>query len=210
MPKARKPAAPHDGEPLLEPTLWVDRYGDYLLRYAVCKVAGRGEAEDLVQEALLAAWRGRAKFRGLASERSWLTAILKRKIIDHLRRAVRESSIRTKLPEDRAIDQRFTASGRWKRSPGSWTGDEPTTVLERKEFRDALESCTAKLPGRLRDAFILWHLQEEPTDSVCRSLKMTPGNLWTTLHRARMRLWACLGHTWYEVETDGSAKKGRR
>ena len=56
---------------------WVERHGDYLYRFAAAAVRHRQAAEDLVQETLLAAWQGRGGFAGEASERTWLTAILK-------------------------------------------------------------------------------------------------------------------------------------
>ena len=74
----------------LAPDAWVDRHGGYLYRYALGRVRRQEVAEELVQETLLAAWRGRAGFAGRSSERSWLTAILKRKVIDWLRATVRE------------------------------------------------------------------------------------------------------------------------
>src|SRR5262249_55627616 len=69
-----------------DPGGWVERHGDYLYRFAAAAVRHRQAAEDLVQETLLAAWRGRTGFAGGASERTWLTAILKRKVVDWLRR----------------------------------------------------------------------------------------------------------------------------
>jgi len=39
----------------VDPSEWVDRYGDYLFRYAMLRVRDRSSAEDLVQETFLAA-----------------------------------------------------------------------------------------------------------------------------------------------------------
>ena len=79
-----------EAEPLTNPREWVDRHGDFLYRFAMARVRRADVAEDLVQETLLAAWRGRARFAGRSSERTWLTSILKRKAIDWLRRRVLE------------------------------------------------------------------------------------------------------------------------
>ena len=62
----------------------------YLLRYARLQLRDPALAEDAVQETLLAALEGAARFAGKSSLRTWLTGILKHKIIDHLRRAGRE------------------------------------------------------------------------------------------------------------------------
>lgn len=184
----------------LDPHGWVDRHGDYLYRYALGKV-GRGEAaEDLVQEALLAAWRGRAKYAGRATERNWLTAILKRKVIDWLRATVRDR-VRTEPGDDGWADKQFSG-GKWKAGPGDWLSDAPEAGAERAEFWDTVHGCTDKLPTRLRDVFVLWHLDERPTDEVCQAARVTPTNLWVMLHRARLRMWRCLTRNWYGVEPD--------
>lgn len=200
----RPPATPTDRprrDAPLDPQGWVDRHGDYLYRYAVGRVR-RGEvAEDLVQEALLAAWRGRAKFGGRASERSWLTAILKRKLIDWLRATVRQRG-RTAPGDDDWSDRLFTGSGKWKTAPDDWASDAPDAGLGRAEFWDTVRGCADKLPARLRDVFVLWHLDERPGDEVCRAVKVTPANLWVMLHRGRLRMWRCLTRAWYGRDPD--------
>jgi len=70
---------------------WMDDHGECLYRYALVRVR-KPEAEDLVQEAFLAAVRGFEKFGGRSSERSWLVGILKNKIVDHFRKVGRETS----------------------------------------------------------------------------------------------------------------------
>src|SRR3954469_12848908 len=76
---------------------------------------GTGEAaEDLVQDTLLAAWRARAEFAGRASERTWLTAILKRKAVDWLRRRVRERLRSASDEPDGFAAGLFTRRGVWK------------------------------------------------------------------------------------------------
>ena len=94
----------------IDPAGWVDRHADYLYRYALRTVRRPEAAEDLVQETLLAAWKGRAEYRGGAAERSWLTAILKRKAVDWLRRAVRERS----APADEPAANPFTAKDKYQ------------------------------------------------------------------------------------------------
>lgn len=190
----------------LDPHGWVERHGDYLYRFALARVRRAEAAEDLVQEALLAAWRGRARYGGRAAERSWLTAILKRKVIDWLRTAVRDRG-RADPGDDGWLDKQFTSGGKWKSGPDEWAFDAPEAGVERGEFWDAVHGCTDKLPARLRDVFVLWHLDERPTDEVCQAAKVTPTNLWVMLHRARHRMWRCLSRNWYGIDPD--ERKGR-
>ena len=72
-----------------DPTAWVEQHGDYLFRYALIRLRNESVAEDLVQDALLAAFQGKERFTGSSTERSWLTGILKHKIMDHFRRLAR-------------------------------------------------------------------------------------------------------------------------
>ena len=61
----------------------------YLLRYASLQLRDAHAAEDAVQEALVAALAGEAGFGGRANLRTWLTGILKHKIVDAIRRTGR-------------------------------------------------------------------------------------------------------------------------
>jgi DNA-directed RNA polymerase specialized sigma24 family protein len=74
------------------PERWVDEHGDCLFHFALTRVRRREVAEDLVQDALLAAVRTAENFGGRSSERSWLVGILKNKIADYFRKVGRETS----------------------------------------------------------------------------------------------------------------------
>ena len=74
----------------LDPDSWVDEHGDALFRYALFRIHDAQVAEDLVQETFLAAIRGKDKFAGRSSVKTWLFGILKHKIIDHIRKISRE------------------------------------------------------------------------------------------------------------------------
>src|SRR5262245_52686105 len=65
----------------------------YLLRYASLQLRDRAAAEDAVQETLVAALAGEKSFGGRSNLRTWLTGILKHKIIDTIRKGARETPI---------------------------------------------------------------------------------------------------------------------
>src|SRR6187549_3469283 len=69
-----------------DPSKWVDLYTDYLFSYAFFKTGNREEAEDLVQETFLSAFKSLSGFKGNSTEKTWLTSILKNKIIDYYRK----------------------------------------------------------------------------------------------------------------------------
>jgi RNA polymerase sigma-70 factor (ECF subfamily) len=71
---------------LLDPHQWVSRYADYLYSYALGRLNDEELCRDLVQETFLAALEKAGQFKGLSTERTWLTAILKHKVIDVYRK----------------------------------------------------------------------------------------------------------------------------
>lgn len=193
----------------LDPATWVDAHGDYLYRFALARVRDPDAAEEVVQEALLAALAARHRFAGRSSERSWLTAILNRKVADWLRAAVRRRA-RERAKSDRWADGLFTPSGKWKVRPGDWSADDPGREMTRAAFRQTLAGCLDKLPARLRQAFVLRHLDEQPAGAVCQAVGATPTNLWVMLHRARLRLWRCLTINWFGDDPAGRRGGGER
>lgn len=180
---------------------WVELHGDYLYRYALRSVRRSEVAEDLVQETLLAAWRGRDGFAGRSSERSWLTAILKRKVIDWLRAAVRERARTADATADEVEAGLFDDTDHWRAKPRDWASAAPDADSSRAEFWDVVRSCSGKLPPRLRDVFVLRHLDEAEAADICQAVDITPTNLWVMLHRARLRMWQCLSKNWFGHDT---------
>src|SRR5688572_13989574 len=55
----------------IDPVVWVDEHGDYLFRYAMMRLRDESRAEDLVQDALLAAIQSMSSYSGKATERTW-------------------------------------------------------------------------------------------------------------------------------------------
>jgi len=177
----------------------VDAHGDYLYQFAFARVRTPDAAEELVQDTLLAALTARHAFRGQCSERSFLTAILKRKAIDWLRAEVRKRVRCEPLP-DKWVDAQFTRAGKWKKKPDEWSSADPGQELNRSEFRKALADCLSKLPNRLRHAFVLRYVDEVATDEIRRAVGVPATNLAVMLHRARLRLWQCLTVNWFGEE----------
>lgn len=183
---------------------WLDAYGDYLYRYALLRVRDESVAEDLVQETLLAAWRGYASFAGRGAERTWLTGILKHKIIDHFRRSVRETQLDPVAEERLENEDLFRTEGEWAGhwnkdlGPTDW-GTNPASVLEQREFWQTLQNCISHLPQRTAAVFTLREMEEHTSEDICRMLEISPNNLWVILHRARMQLRRCLETRWFRV-----------
>lgn len=71
---------------------WLNEHGDYLYRFALARLRDPHQAEDAVQETMLAAIKSN-NFEGDSSARTWLTGILKHKIIDLQRKQIREQPV---------------------------------------------------------------------------------------------------------------------
>ena len=182
------------------PESWVDRYGDFLYRFALSRIKDPSIAEDLVQETFLAALKARKNFQGRSSARTWLIAILKHKIVDHIRKQVREQasdkveSIYNAAANDPA-DTIFNDEGDWRIRPSKWSID-PMKLYEQKEFMDVLYHCLGELPKRQAEAFMMREIDGFSTEEICKVLNISATNSWVMLYRARMWLRQCLENNW--------------
>ena len=180
-----------------DPATWVDQHGDYLFGYSLMRVRNRELAENLVQETFLAALTSRDSFSGRSSERTWMTGVLKHKLMDHYRKSFHEKSIsELQTDEEQTIDDFYDALGHPKQYPKNWMPD-PQALLHSKEFWEVLHSCLSCLPKRTAIAFMMRELDGRSTKDICRKLKITPENLWVMLHRARLKLRALLEINWF-------------
>ena len=188
-----KPAPEHEAT---DPAEWVDLHGDALFRFAIVRLRGREMAEEIVQETFLAAYRSRDRYAGRASERTWLTQILRNKIADHYRKKHREVPASDLAGPEEPTDRLFDERGRWSVKPDRWDAD-PSALLRQAEFRDTLEHCLGDLPDRQADAFTLRIMEQKPTEEVRKVLEVTATNLGVILHRARAGLRRCLEVNWF-------------
>jgi RNA polymerase sigma-70 factor (TIGR02943 family) len=186
---------------MLNPADWVKQYADYLLNYAYLRVRNRELAEDLMQETFISALKSQHTYNGTASEKTWLTAILKYKIIDHYRSKLsKQSKLTDSIDQDANND--FFNSGdtfHWfeSRKPKDWnTADK---ILESREFDTALSRCLEKMPERLSAVFSLKYIAGETTESVCKEFGITSSNYWIIIHRAKLQLRECLEKNWFKA-----------
>jgi RNA polymerase sigma-70 factor (ECF subfamily) len=187
-----------------DPSEWVERYGDYLFRYAMLRLRDRSTAEDLVQETFLAALKGRNAFSGNSSESTWLVGILKHKIADHFRLQAREAPREKGDLREQLDPSPFDGSGHWANGPTDWGGN-PADLYREKKFLDQLTKCLSGLSPNHANAFTLREIEGADTGEICKVLNVSETNLWVMLHRARMQLRRCLETHWFNRSTeDGS------
>lgn len=183
----------------LDPETWVDQYGDYLYRYAISRIHDSAVAEDLVQETFLAALNAREGFKGLSSEKTWLTGILKYKIIDHVRKRSRERLTDNIENSVEAMQEHFDEKGGWKVGPAKWSVN-PRDLLEQKEFWKVFYRCLSKLSARLAQVFAFRELEGLSSEEMRKILNISATNSYVMLYRARMRMRHCLEVNWLDHE----------
>jgi RNA polymerase sigma-70 factor (ECF subfamily) len=177
----------------------LEDYRTYLLRYALLQLRDQTLAEDAVQETLLAALESRSGFSGRSSAKTWLTGILKHKIIDLFRKQSKEAtqiSIEAELESGGGdFDTLFKPDGHWSDEPRAWA--DPVKSLENKKFWEVFEICAKLMPVNTARAFMMREFMGSTTDEICKALQISSTNCWVMLYRARMSLKLCLEHNWF-------------
>jgi RNA polymerase sigma-70 factor (ECF subfamily) len=171
----------------IERLLWY--YHDRLLEYARRKVGpdwhGKIDAEDILQEAYVDAFAGISKFefRGGDSFYHWLTHVIERRFIDHVRRvraAKRDVSREVRPPAATSyvslMQQCFVDS------------TTPSRFLRQEEAISAMMTCLAGLPDDYREVVQRVHLRQEPIAAVAADLGRTEDAIRRLAGRALERL----------------------
>lgn len=156
---------------------WTDlmAHRSYLVRFAQRKLHDPALAEDVVHDVFEAVLSGHALFAGNSALRSWLTGVLKHKIVD----LVRQRSGWRGLGVDTDEDEMMAFECPQPR---------PDEIAENRELlRQTLARIDA-LPDGLRAVMELRVLKDQSSQQVCSSLNISQDNLFVRLHRARKQL----------------------
>ena len=146
-----------------------------LVRFAQRRLHDPMLAEDVVHDVFEAVLSGKAAFAGRSALRSWLTAILKNKIVDLVRQRAGTDSLEEQNDADGMLGIACPQPG-------------PHEVVEQRQRLAHTLDKIDQLPAVLRDAMQLRVLQEESTQAVCTRLSISADNLFVRLHRARAQL----------------------
>ncbi|SEW36194.1 RNA polymerase sigma-70 factor, ECF subfamily [Chitinophaga arvensicola] len=181
------------------PKEWVKLYADDLFKFACSKVADSAQAQDLVQDTFLSGLQAMAQFRGDSSEKTWLMAILKNKIIDYYRKPAKTVFPLDSITSDSdPLSLFFNEKGHWRKemAPKAWTTDIQDGIRQH-EFTRILRACMDKLNGIGKTLFQQKFLEEKKSADICKDLAITPSNYWVIIHRAKLQLRACLEKNWF-------------
>jgi RNA polymerase sigma-70 factor (ECF subfamily) len=169
------------------PHIWIEKYRESLLKYALFRLRDADLAEESIQETFLAALQSRKGYEGLATEKTWLISILKRKIYDHFRRIGRDRQFKVPFPMEHSSNDVFDRRGIPALKSRIWLSD-PSMVYEQKEFLKILKQALSVLPGRTAQAFILRDVIELSSEEICEFMDISICNFYVMVHRARKRL----------------------
>ena len=170
-----------------------------MYRFALLQLRDEAAAEDAVQETLLAALSAWERFSGQSSVRTWLTGIMKHKILDLFRKRAKEPQYTPPLEDPEAELSRleqalFDTTGHWANKPNAW--GNPEVSLEQQRFWIVFLHCLEQLAPAHAQAFHLRELEGLSTEAICNELKITSTNCWVMLYRARLGLQQCLDAKW--------------
>lgn len=178
----------------------LENHRTYLMRVARLQLRDDDMAQDIVQETMLAALAAPG-FSGASSLRTWLTAILKHKVVDAIRKRQRRPEVPASQLEAGAdpgaddFDSPFDQNGGWDAKPASW-GD-PEQSLHQREFFDVMALCMEHLPANTARVFVMREYMELEVAEISRELSITAGNIHVILFRARAALRQCLEKKWF-------------
>ncbi len=157
----------------------VELHSPGVYRLALRLLNDEAEAEDVVQETFLNAFRAIGSFQWRAGLNTWLYRIAYNAALMRLRR--KPLNVTVELPSD---DGETLAT---PRELFDWCC-LPERDLESAEARAELEHAIRALPEKLRAVFVLRELEDLSTEQAAEALGISPENVKTRLHRARLWL----------------------
>ena len=190
------PAPKNPKVPVTPPDKWVDQYGDYLYGFAMSRLRNAELAHDCVQDTFLAGIKALDRFDGSRDIKFWLRGIMRKKIVEQIRKTVREHKVDIDSEDETLLESFwFKYSGIATTNPDPWQFN-PRKYYDNTEFWAVFEDCIETVKNPAREAFILRVLEDQSTEEVCKVMDVTPNYLWVLLHRAREQLKVALEAKW--------------
>jgi len=158
----------------------VSRYMPKALAYARQLTGNSEDAQDLVQDAFIKAYKGLGSFKGESRFNTWFFRVLSNVCLDHLRKA----SFLKKVFFFSAGGGDEEAKDPLETAPDTHPSSSPDMGLEQKELRAALEKALGALPARQRAVFLLKHNEGMTLMEIAAVLGISEGAVKSHLARA--------------------------
>jgi len=151
-------------------------YMDMLYSYAYYLSGDREQANDILQDTYLKAFRFYDKFERGTNAKAWLYRIMKNTYINEYRRTHR-------LPDIVEYDEHIS-SYQMSRGGNPASGDL-RAMLETQTFDDDIAGAIAALPDKFKSVVVLRDIEELPYEEIAEALEIPIGTVRSRLHRAR-------------------------
>ena len=172
-----------------------------LTAFARLHLRESADAEDVVQDTIESAWKKIDSFRGESRLETWIFGILRYKLLDFYRERSRIRLVEFDEKELPDISEHFDVSEHWSEGHQPKTWANPCQQLEHDSFWRVFDLCVFHLPDKTAQIFTLRELMGLQTQEICDTLHISEANCWTILHRARLKLRACLERSWFKEES---------
>lgn len=163
--------------------VFVARHRAAVYRFARAVSRDGAEAEDVMQEAFLAAYRGAHTFEGRAHARSWLFTITRREAWRRLGREPEAASVGEPHELGELVELGVAAG---------FGSADPETLVLRAERRDLVVRALATLAEDDRAVLILRDVEGLSGEEAADALGIALPAMKSRLHRARLKLAAAL------------------
>jgi RNA polymerase sigma-70 factor, ECF subfamily len=157
-------------------------------------IIGEAQAEEVVQDAWLAAIRHLQDFAGRSSLKSWLFAIVGNEAKGRLRKDKREVQFDTSDDSALFADKRFADDGHWSRPPSRWHDETPEALLSHEDLVRCLESHLQCLSLQQRTALLMRDIEGMGFEDICNILQVSTSNVRVLIHRARVKIFTMIEH----------------
>ncbi len=147
---------------------WFISFYDEMYSYALKSVKNAMYAQDILQETFLAAMQGYDVFKKQSSARTWLYAILRKKIVDHYRKT---NSAETDIEENKESES-----------------VEDFHLLDDPDFLRIYKRALASLPRLWRKVLLAKYFEEKNSAEICELYNISKENYWQIMRRAKLLL----------------------
>ena len=156
----------------------VRRYSERAYRAAYRVVRDSSQAEDIVQEALIKAYRGLRKFEARSSFYTWLYRIVHNLALDRRRRERRAPTLEWDDAVSKEIDPRVVAP----------PPDSPEASARRAQVRRLVATGVQDLPDGQREVLLLREVEGLSYEEIARTMGISKGTVMSRLHYARKKM----------------------
>ena len=174
----------------------VKRYDRNVFRIAQHITQNREDAEDVVQDAFIKAYRNLAQFQGNSKFYTWLVRIAVNEALMKLRR--RKTAKTVSLDEDVTTDE-----GSMPREVADWSPN-PEQLYDQSELGEILQKTIQALPESFRTVFVLRDIEGMSTEETAEMLNLSVPAVKSRLLRARLQLRERLNRYFKKPKRDGA------